>query len=135
DLLRRGRREGEQSLRGAIGAVALAKAWRLQRERAVVVERRAPQHGTVGHHAGLDFSYFRGVATAGAAGFVGDAQVSRVDDANIVPVFVEPLGVGSRRVGGAASIGRVPRLGMGLTFGLIVLPRIFCGVLSQANFG
>jgi hypothetical protein len=24
---------------------------------------------------------------------------------------------------------------MGLTFGLIVLPRIFCGVPSQANFG
>ena len=87
----------KQSLRIAVGAVALAEAWGLQRERTVVVERRAPQHGAVGHHAGLDFSDFGGVAAAGAAGLLRDAQVARVDEADVVPVFVEPLGVGARR--------------------------------------
>ena len=86
-LFRRGRREGQQSLRRAIGAVALAEVRGLQRKRAVVVERRAPQHAAVGHHAGLDFSDFRGVAAARTAGFVGDAQVARIDEANVVPVF------------------------------------------------
>ena len=135
DLFRSGRREGKQSLRFAVGAVALTEAWGLQRERTVVVERRAPQHGAVGHHAGLDFSYFSGVTAAGAAGFVRDAQVSRVDEANVIPVFVEPLGVGSRRVGGAAGIVWIPRLRMGFALGLCILRRVFRSVGGHADFG
>ena len=119
----------------AVGAVALAEARSLQRERAVVVERRAPQHGAVGHHAGLDFSDFGGVTAAGAAGFVGDAQVAGVDEANVIPVFVEPLGVGSRRIGGAAGIVWIPRLRMGLALGLCILRRIFRSVGGHADFG
>ncbi len=134
DLFRRGRREGEQSLRFAVGAVAFAEAWGLQRECAVVVERRAPQHGAVGHHAGLDFSYFRGVAAAGAAGFIGDPQVSRVDEANVIPVFVEPLGVGSRRIGGAAGIVRVPWLRMGLAFRLMHIAQNLSGRPRSGGF-
>ena len=135
DLFGCRRREGEQSLRSAIGAVALTKVRRLQWKSPVVVERSAPQHGAMGHHAGLHFSYFSSVTAAGAAGFLGDAQISRVDEANVVPVFVKPLRVGPHRIGGTASIGRVPRLGMGLAFGLIVLRRILRGVRGQADFG
>src|ERR1700734_3990271 len=54
-LLGRGRGYGADRLRQAVGGIALAEARVLQRERTVVVERRAPQHSTVRHHAGFYF--------------------------------------------------------------------------------
>src|ERR1700675_2038618 len=58
DFFRRRSWERHESLRLPIDAVTLAKMRSLERIRAVVVKRCAPQHGAMRHHAGLHFSHF-----------------------------------------------------------------------------
>src|SRR5205814_2059835 len=68
-----GRRYGsvvDQAQRRAIGAIALAEAVILQIKAAVIVERRAPEHRAVIHHAVIDVADDRVVAKA--AGLFGD---------------------------------------------------------------
>src|SRR5271166_4279798 len=60
-------------LRFAVAIVAFAEAGVLHRVPAIVVQRGAPQHSGVGHHAGGNGAGFGGVAAGGAAGFRRDA--------------------------------------------------------------
>ena len=78
-------------------AVRLAEAIILERETAVVVERGAPQHRAVIHHA---MNYVpNGFLMAKTAGFIGCAQISRVDKLNELQRLVIQQHIGVARVG------------------------------------
>ena len=82
----RDRRVIDQAQRRAIGAVGLTEAIILQIEAAVVVERGAPQHRAVVHHAVIDVA--DDLAVAKAAGLLRHAQIAGIDEANELGRFV-----------------------------------------------
>src|ERR1700686_3464870 len=67
-------------LRFAATIVALAEARVFYGIAAVVVERCAPEHSGVGHHAGGDGARFEGVTAGRATGFGCDAEITRIDE-------------------------------------------------------
>src|ERR1041385_2157360 len=71
-----------QSLRRAVRAIALAEVRVFDREAAVVVERRAPEHRTVRHHAAARARSFARVTFRTAAGFRGDTEIAGIDEAH-----------------------------------------------------
>ena len=77
----------------AFAIVAFAEMGVFVRRTAVVVERGAPEHAGVGHHAGGDGADCFGVAVGRAAGFESDAEVARIDEFDVVGGFAEPFGV------------------------------------------
>ena len=85
-VLRRDRRVIDQAQRRAVRAVGLAEAIVLQVEAAIVVERRAPQHRAVVHHAVIDVA--NDFAMAKSAGLLRDAQIAGIDEANELGRFV-----------------------------------------------
>ena len=97
-FLRRRRRHGLQSLRRAVHAVAFAEACLFERHGAVVVQRRAPQHAAVRHHAVADFQHFLGMAVT--ATDVGHAQIAGIDKANELWRFVIQQRVAPHRIAG-----------------------------------
>ena len=113
-------RRGDETLRLAVRAVALSKAGGFEGDRTVVIESGAPEHCAVGHHAGLHFADFGGVASGGATGFLGDTKIAWVHEADVIPVFLEPVGVGADWIGCFGVIRENFWLGMGL---------VFCGVV------
>jgi hypothetical protein len=119
-----GRWKRHQTLRRTVGRITLPEAGSLERHGSVVVERGSPQHGAMRHHAGLNFSYFGGVASGGAAGFFRNAQISGIHEADIVPAFVQPICVGTLGVGGGSCILGIARLRVCLILDLQVLGRI-----------
>ena len=104
-------------LRLAVAVVAFAEAGVLVRVAAVVVERGAPEHAGVGHHAGGDSADFVGVAVGGAAGFGGDAEIAGVDEFDVVGGFTEPFGEEHARGCERFSEWRSGRLDVGFLFG------------------
>ena len=70
----------EKFERLAVHTVSLAEAIIFQRIRAIVVERRAPKHRAVVHHA--QPNVVNGFLVARAAGDVRDAQIAGVDEAD-----------------------------------------------------
>lgn len=76
------------------------------------------------HHAGLNFANFSGMTTRSPASLFRNSQVSRIYEANVVPVFPKPARIGALRIGGRARRLRFPRLRMGLTLGLNISSRI-----------
>src|SRR5262249_31816021 len=105
-LLLGGRRYREHPLRGAVHAVALAEARPLEGHGAVVVQGGAPEHAAVRHHALAVLQHLLRMATAGAAGDVGNAQVAGVDEAADLRRVVVEQGVGADGVGrGAPGVG------------------------------
>src|ERR1051325_2327198 len=64
--------------RFAVGPVSLSVAIILQRKRAIIVERRAPEHRAMTHHAVPCAGHFAGVT--GAARLLRHAQVTWVDE-------------------------------------------------------
>jgi len=117
DLLRCRRRVGDQPLRHAVGAVALAEAWALEGHLAVVVERGGPQHGAGLHHALLDLGDLVGVTAAGAAGLAGHAQVAGVDELDVVEALQQQARVGQLRIGGRLPELAIARHRVGLLLG------------------
>ena len=79
---------GQEALNLPVLAVAFAEVRVLHREGAVVVERRAPQHPAVSHHALLHPHHF--ALMAFAAGQVGGAEIAGVDEADVFVAFLIP---------------------------------------------
>src|SRR5436190_1864656 len=77
-----GRRPGQQPLRRAVAAVTFPEARVLVRIRAVVVERRLPEHGAVRHHARSDALHFGGMAAAARA--IRHAEIAGIDELNVL---------------------------------------------------
>src|SRR5579872_874638 len=111
-FFRRGRREGLQSLRRAIRRVALAEMRILERDGSIVIKRRAPQHGTVGHHTCAYALHFRCMASRASASLLGHSQISRIHKLDVVCVLFQPFGVGANRIGGTVgTVGKTrPRV-------------------------
>ncbi len=103
----RRRRDSLEPLWRAVHAVAFAEAGRLERNRAVVVERRAPEHRAMGHHALADLKDLVGVAVGGAAAQVGDPQVAGVHEASEFGRFVIQERIRADRIArGAPGFGK-----------------------------
>src|SRR5882762_10342871 len=85
DFLSSRSRECCEPLRLAVRTIAFPEMRGLPRKRAVVVQRGAPEHCAVSHHAGLDFSHFGRVASRYAASFFGYPKIARIYEANVVP--------------------------------------------------
>src|SRR3981189_3142175 len=66
------------------------------------------------HHAGLNLADFGGMTAGSAAGFFRDPQVPGIYKTHVVPVFLQPTGVSTLRVGGRTRLLRISRLRMGL---------------------
>ena len=99
-----------QPLWRAVHAVALAIAWPLVGNRTVVVQRRAPQHATVSHHAFLDRQRLLRMATRCATAQMSHPQIAGVYKANELRTLVIEHRVGSHRVGGTVKhIGKPGR--------------------------
>src|SRR6266446_5661183 len=77
-FFRRWLRRSLNRLRSPVTIKAFAEPRVLCGVAAVVVQRGSPKESGVRHHARGNRASFRGVATHGAAGFRGDAQISRV---------------------------------------------------------
>ena len=92
------RRVIDQAERHAVGAVGLAEAIILQVEAAVIVERRAPEHRAVIHHAVIDVA--DDLVVAEAAGLFRHAQVARIHEADELGRLVIEPDVGVRRIRG-----------------------------------
>jgi hypothetical protein len=120
DFLWRWSRKCYKALRFAVGRVAFAKMWILEREGAIVVESCAPEHRAVGHHAGSNFLHFGSVATDGAASCRRDAQVAGVHELDVVPVFLEPVGVNTDGIR-TCVVRKNLRLGMRFLLDALVL--------------
>ena len=108
----------------AVRAIALAELRRLKWNRPIVVERRSPQHGAVRHHAGLNFTDFGGMTARRATGLFRNPQVAGIDEADVVPVFAQPVCIGSFGVRGRTCVLGIPWLRMRLALGLQVVSRI-----------
>ncbi len=78
-------------LRQSVAVVAFAEPRIFCGIAAVVVQRGAPQHSCVGHHAGGNSARFGSVAACSAAGFGSDAQVARVHELDVFSGFCKPL--------------------------------------------
>ena len=96
-VLRRDRCVIVEPERRAIGAVGLAEAVILQVEAAVIVERRAPEHRAVVHHAVIDVA--DDLVVAKAAGLFRHAQVAGIDEADELGRFVIEPDARVRRIG------------------------------------
>ena len=70
---------------------------------------------------------------AGAAGFVGDAQVAGVHEADVVPIFFEPVGVGADGIGGVGFVRENSWLGMGLVFCGVVFVGVWVAVVERMS--
>src|SRR5262245_56647372 len=77
--------------------MSLAVAIIFQIKSAVVIERGAPKHGAVIHHAVIDVA--NDVAVTESARLLGDAQVAGVHKANELGRFVIQPNVGARWLG------------------------------------
>ncbi len=101
--LERGRRwDRLEPLRGPVHAVAFAESRRLERDRAVIVQGRAPEHRAVGHHALAHLEHLVGVAVGRAATQVGDSQVAGIDEPDELGRLVIQERVRPDRVAGTA---------------------------------
>ena len=116
DLGGGGRRNGGELLRRAIARIAFSEERALEREGAVVVERRSPEERAVAHQAGANLGDDRAVAVSVAAGLVGDAQVAGVEEADELGRFPIERGVTARRVGGRSPEGPIARRDVGGEF-------------------
>src|ERR1700694_4208060 len=96
---------------------------------AVVIERGAPEHSRVGHHAGGNGARFGGVTAHRSAGFRSDAKIAWVDEFDVFGGFLEPFGVSA--LGKIRTIleARVPGLHVGFFFGGVV----FGGIRRRAR--
>ena len=83
-------------------------------EAAIVVERRAPEHRAVVHHAVIDVAH--DFAVAKAAGLLRDAQIAGIHEADEFRRFVIEPDIGIRRIGGGLPELRVPRQNVRLLF-------------------
>ena len=130
------RRHGLQPLRRAVAGVGLAEVAALEREGAVVVERRAPQVGAVGHHRLADVRDLLDVTARGAAGEVRDAQVAGVHEADELPALLVEIVVAVARVGRrlAPDLG-VLRQNVSPVLGLVVVRRALEGVRRGHDVG
>ncbi len=86
----------DQAKRRAFGAVSLTEAVILQVEPAVIVERCAPEHGAMVHHAVIDVA--DDFVVTKAAGLFGDAQVAGVNEPDELGRFVIEPDVRVRRI-------------------------------------
>ena len=98
-VLGRDRRVVDQPQRRAIRAVGLAEAVILQVNAAVVVERRAPEHRAVVHHAVIDVA--NDLAVAKAAGLLRHAQIAGIDEPDELGRLVVEPDARVRRIGGS----------------------------------
>ena len=105
-LGRDGRRRVEAQ-RLAAGSVGLAVTRGFEGHRAVVVERRAPEHRAVAHHRVADVARFFFVA--GAAGFLRDAQVAGIHELHELGRLVIQQHARIARVRGAFPEDRIAR--------------------------
>src|SRR5262249_34059541 len=81
----------QQCLRCARFAVTFSVARIFQRETAVVIERGAPEHRAVRHHAARDVLRLRFMTPGGRARFPNYTQISRVHEAHKFPTLALPL--------------------------------------------
>ena len=116
-------RDGLEPLRAAVRRVALAEVRVFQGERTVVVQRCAPEHRAVGHHALTHTSDLGRVAAARAAGLVRHPEVARVHEADEVGAFLQERSVGILGVRRGLPDVRLPRQDVHPLFGLGVLAR------------
>ena len=122
-------------LRLAATIVALAEARVFSGIAAVVVQRCAPQHSGVSHHAGGNGAGFGGVTAGRAAGFGCDAEIARIDEFDILGGFRKPLRVGAPGKRGAIFERRVAGLDVGFFLGGIVFGRIWRGAGCDRDRG
>ncbi len=115
---RRGIRAGHR--RKPVARVELAERHVLERVRAVVVQRRAPQHRPVPHHGRRDVADLLRVALLGPAGLAGDPQVARVHEAHELRALALPARGGDLGVARALPEVVVARRDMGLSLRLLV---------------
>src|SRR5262249_46871816 len=87
----------------------------------VVVERRPPKHGTVGHHASADVSNLLDVAAGATAGSGHNAQVAGIYELDKFPALFEPFRISADGIGGAALILFVAWLDVGFLLGGVIL--------------
>ncbi len=123
---RRFRRRGwnrMHGLRRAVARVTLSEARVLVGIAAVVVKRRAPKNSSDAHHARRNVSHHRGVATGLAARFRGNAQVARIDEANVFGALLQPRRVGAHRIRRAIGQRGIARRNMRAMLGFVVFPR------------
>ncbi len=119
-LLGCGRRDRVEPPRPAVLVVTLPEARQLPRERAVVVERRGPQHRARRHHALLDERDLGGVAAGLAAALSGRAQVAGIHEANELGRFLVERREATLRVGRRLPQVVHPRPHVGLPLGRVV---------------
>src|SRR5713226_4344274 len=80
-----------------IAIVAFPEARVFRRISAIVVQRRAPKHPRVRHHAGGNGPRLRCVATGRAARFWSDAKIARIHKFDVFSGLLQPLCISALR--------------------------------------
>jgi hypothetical protein len=92
----------QQSLRRTAFAVTFSETRIFKLETAIVVEGGAPEHRAVRHHAASDIFRFKIMTGAPATRFCSYTQVTRIDEADVLPTLaseqcVAAFWIGPRR--------------------------------------
>src|SRR6266852_3729892 len=107
-----------------IAIVAFAEAGVFCGKRAIVVERGAPQHPRVRHHAGGNRPRLRRMATGSAACFRSDPKIAGIHKLDVFSGFRKPLGVAALGKRGAIFERTIAGLNVGFFLDGIIFGRI-----------